>query len=151
MAGVTKKTANKQDVQEKKPELEPGVDQRVGSEAGEVIAAGDGSDDGADGVAGDGSAADADGDAGDGSAAGVDGYAGDGSATGADASAGMISSESWYTVQLIRSPVVQRIRAGFTFTSTPQPLDFATLTDEQREKIVTDPYLRIKPHTPAGE
>lgn len=63
----------------------------------------------------------------------------------------MISSESWYTVQLIRSPVVQRIRAGFTFTSTPQPLDFATLTDEQREKIVTDPYLRIKPHTPAEE
>lgn len=36
------------------------------------------------------------------------------------------------------------IRAGFTFSATPVEIDFNQLTDEQRERIESDPHLRIR-------
>ncbi|SXJ56572.1 hypothetical protein [Klebsiella pneumoniae] len=59
--------------------------------------------------------------------------------------------ESWVTVQVVRSPAGKRIRGGIEFTTTPTPLNFLMLTQEQREKIMLDPYLRVKPYTPAEE
>ncbi|EMM2166477.1 TPA: hypothetical protein MNP25_003607 [Klebsiella pneumoniae] len=88
-----------------------------------------------------------------------DGASGDGTETGADGADGDSAEtvdqeaavESWVTVQVVRSPAGKRIRGGIEFTTTPTPLDFLTLTQEQREKIMLDPYLRVKPYTPAEE
>ncbi|WP_163591659.1 hypothetical protein [Klebsiella pneumoniae] len=104
---------------------------------------------------------------GDGAATGTgdatgDGASGDGTETGADGADGAdgdsaetvdqeAAVESWVTVQVVRSPAGKRIRGGIEFTTTPTPLDFLTLTQEQREKIMLDPYLRVKPYTPAEE
>ncbi|HDK7002954.1 TPA: hypothetical protein M2O71_001416 [Klebsiella pneumoniae] len=91
-----------------------------------------------------------------------DGASGDGTETGPDGADGAdgdsaetvdqeAAVESWVTVQVVRSPAGKRIRGGIEFTTTPTPLDFLTLTQEQREKIMLDPYLRVKPYTPAEE
>ncbi|WP_434155097.1 hypothetical protein [Klebsiella variicola] len=107
---------------------------------------------GADVTTGDGAAT------GSGDAAG-DGASGEGTETGSDGADGDSAEtivqeaaiESWVTVQVVRSPAGKRIRGGIEFTTTPTPLDFLTLTQEQREKIMLDPYLRVKPYTPAEE
>ena len=107
---------------------------------------------GADVTTGDGAAT------GSGDAAG-DGASGEGTETGSDGADGDSAEtivqeaaiESWVTVQVVRSPAGKRIRGGIEFTTTPTPLDFLTLTQEQREKIMLDPNLRVKPYTPAEE
>lgn len=58
---------------------------------------------------------------------------------------------NWFTVQVVRSPSGKRFRAGIEFTSEPKPFDFSLFNDEQLEKLSADPFLRIKPYTPAEE
>ena len=127
-----------------KPETQTAEDKQKDS-AGKVT--------GADVTTGDGTSTDSGDAVGDGTETGSD--AADG-ADGADGdSAETIvqeaAIESWVTVQVVRSPAGKRIRGGIEFTTTPTPLDFLTLTQEQREKIMLDPYLRVKPYTPAEE
>ena len=124
-----------------KPETQTAEDKQKDS-AGKVT--------GADVTTGDGTSTDSGDAVGDGTETGSDG------ADGADGdSAETIvqeaAIESWVTVQVVRSPAGKRIRGGIEFTTTPTPLDFLTLTQEQREKIMLDPYLRVKPYTPAEE
>lgn len=129
-----------------KPETQTAEDKQKDS-AGKVT--------GADVTTGDGTSTDS------GDAAG-DGASGNGTETGSDGADGAdgdsaetivqeAAIESWVTVQVVRSPAGKRIRGGIEFTTTPTPLDFLTLTQEQREKIMLDPYLRVKPYTPAEE
>lgn len=134
MAGKTKPEA--QTAEEKQKDS-------AGTVSGADVTTGDGAATGSgdaagDGVSGDGTETGAD---------GADGSAGDAAETGGD----IAPVESWVTVQVVRSPAGKRIRGGIEFTTTPTPLDFLTLTQEQREKIMRDPYLRVKPYTPAEE
>lgn len=129
-----------------KPEARTAEDNQndsAGAVTGVDVTTGDGAATGSGDAAGDGAS-------GDGTETGVDGADG---ATGDDAKTGgdLAPVESWVTVQVVRSPAGKRIRGGIEFTTTPTPLDFLTLTQEQREKITSDPYLRVKPYTPAEE
>ncbi|MDL4445120.1 hypothetical protein [Klebsiella michiganensis] len=110
----------------------------AGAVTGVDVTTGDGAATGSGDAAGDGTETGAD---------GADGSAGDAAETGGD----IAPVESWVTVQVVRSPAGKRIRGGIEFTTTPTQLDFLTLTQEQREKIMRDPYLRVKPYTPAEE
>ncbi|EPJ5820898.1 hypothetical protein QDZ26_000724 [Pluralibacter gergoviae] len=120
-----------------KPEAQTAEDKQkdnAGAVTGVDVTTGEGAATGSGDAAGDG-------------ASGADGADGD-SAETVDQEAAV---ESWVTVQVVRSPAGKRIRGGIEFTTTPTPLDFLTLTQEQREKIMRDPYLRVKPYTPAEE
>ncbi|HGY4714370.1 TPA: hypothetical protein ACNV1I_005086 [Klebsiella oxytoca] len=131
MAGKTKPEA--QTAEEKQKDS-------AGTVSGADVTTGDGAATGSGDAAGDGAS-------GDGTETGADGADGD-SAKTVDQEAAV---ESWVTVQVVRSPAGKRIRGGIEFTTTPTPLDFLTLSQEQREKIMRDPYLRVKPYTPAEE
>lgn len=129
-----------------KPEAQTAEDNQkdsAGAVTGVDVTTGDGAATGSGDAAGDGAS-------GEGTETGsdsADGATGDDATTGSD----LAPVESWVTVQVVRSPAGKRIRGGIEFTTTPTPLDFLTLTQEQREKIMRDPYLRVKPYTPAEE
>ncbi|MFB5082481.1 hypothetical protein [Raoultella sp. C349492] len=129
-----------------------------GTVAGADSVAGDGAVVGADSAASDGTVAGADSVASDGTVAGADSVAGDSAVASADSAAGdgVVTSadgvvSAWFTVQVTSSPSGQRTRAGIVFSTSPKPFDFSTLSDEQIKKIKSDPFLRIKPYTPAEE
>ncbi|MEL5309481.1 hypothetical protein [Serratia nevei] len=150
-----------------------------GPENGAGSAAGDGSENGAGSAAGDGTENDAGSAAGDGSENDSGSAAGDALITVDTANTGLSglintvggqkialdlirssvkkpyastdTKPNWFTVQVVRSPSGRRFRAGVEFTSEPKPYDFSLFSDEQREALAADPFLRIKPFTPAEE
>ncbi|HGE8427163.1 TPA: hypothetical protein ACGD70_000086 [Serratia marcescens] len=150
-----------------------------GTENDAGSAAGDGSENGAGSAAGDGTENDAGSAAGDGSENGAGSAAGDALITVDTANTGLsvlintaegqnilldlirssvkkpevstVTKPHWFTVQVVRSPSGRRFRAGVEFTSEPKPYDFSLFSDEQLKVLAADPFLRIKPFTPAEE
>ncbi|HGM6657533.1 MULTISPECIES: hypothetical protein [Serratia] len=151
MATPTKKKAEEKYVKDdtKKPGdgTENGAGSAVGdgTETGTGSAAGNGTETGTGSAVGDGT------ETGTGSAAGDGTETGAGSAVGDDTETGTDAKPHWFTVQVVRSPSGRRFRAGVEFTSEPKPYDFSLFSDEQLKALAADPFLRIKPFTPAEE
>ncbi|MBH2871850.1 hypothetical protein I5L47_04730 [Serratia marcescens] len=116
-----------------------------GTETDAGSAAGDGTETDAGSAAGDGAETDAGSAAGDGTETDAGSAAGDDTETGTD------TKPHWFTVQVVRSPSGRRFRAGIEFTSEPKTYDFSLFSAEQLKALAADPFLRIKPFTPAEE
>ncbi|MBN5319138.1 hypothetical protein JY479_03770 [Serratia marcescens] len=150
-----------------------------GTENGVGSAAGDGTENGAGSAAGDGTDNGAGSATGDGTENGVGSAAGDALITVDTAKTGLsglintsegqnilldlirssvkkpeVNTDTkphWFTVQVVRSPSGRRFRAGIEFTSEPKTYDFSLFSAEQLEALAADPFLRIKPISPAEE
>ncbi|CUZ00858.1 MULTISPECIES: hypothetical protein [Serratia] len=163
MATPIQKKAEEKYVKDDKKKPGDGTENGAGSAAGDGSqtgagsAAGDGTETGTGSAAGDGTETGAGSAVGDGTETGTGSAAGDGTETGVGSAVGDDTETStdakphWFTVQVVRSPSGRRFRAGVEFTSEPKPYDFSLFSDEQLKALAADPFLRIKPFTPAEE